>query len=393
MIFKNKSYFCSGYNAPGMSESLLLEQPLFFYIGIIALALLLVLTAIPSIIHTANKYQLFDASDLHRKTHRANISRLGGIAIFCSFTITVLLFATTVNYEQANFLLTSCIILFALGIKDDIYGVSPRTKFALQLVVSLILVVFGGFRLTILYGVFNIWNVDPIAGGLFTVALIIFINNAFNLIDGVDGLAGSTGAVVCLSFGIFFAMANELPYAFIAFAMFGAIMGFLVYNYAPAKIFMGDTGSLIIGLVCAVLAIKFIELNKIGAQGVQPYYFSAPSIAVAVLIVPIFDSLRIFFIRVLNKRSPFKGDRNHMHHRLLQAGFSATQIVLIAMTFNFAMICFALVYQELGNFMLISLQILICMVCNFMLTYLNGKKREKSYSIKDVILKDTLKIL
>jgi UDP-GlcNAc:undecaprenyl-phosphate GlcNAc-1-phosphate transferase len=367
-----------------------LDQPLLCYLAIVALALLLVLTTIPSIIHTANKYQLFDKADLYRKTHEVNISRLGGIAIFCSFTITVLLFATIVNYQQANFLITGCIILFALGIKDDIYGVSPRTKFALQFLVSLILVVFGGFSLSSLYGVFNIWDVNPIGGGLFSIALIIFINNSFNLIDGSDGLAGTIGAIVCLSFGVFFAIANELPYAFIAFAMFGAIIGFLIYNYAPAKIFMGDTGSLLIGLVSVVLAIKFIELNKIGATP-NPAFNSAPAIAVAVLIIPVFDSLRIFFIRLINKKSPFMGDRNHMHHRLQNMGFSANQIVLVAASFNFGMICFALICQNLGNFALIFLQIFICMIFNFVLTYVKGKRSEKKYGLMDVILKDTLR--
>lgn len=375
-----------------MLMQLLSDHPFLYYIAITALAFVLVLISIPSIIHTANKYNLFDAADLHRKIHQGNISRLGGIAIFCSFTITVLLFATTVNYQNANFLITSCIILFALGIKDDIYGVSPKTKFALQIIVSIILVVFGGYRLTSLYGVFNVYDVNWLAGGIFSIALIIFINNAFNLIDGVDGLAGTVGAIVCLSFGIFFALANDLPYAFIAFAMFGSIAGFLIYNYAPAKIFMGDTGSLIIGLVAVVLAIKFIELNKIGINP-TPRFYSAPAIAVAVLIIPVFDSLRIFFIRILDRKSPFKGDRNHIHHRLLKLGLNANQITGVAAAFNIGVILFTVMFQELGNFTLIVLQISVCMCFNFVLTYVQGKKSEKGYSLKHVILRDTFRIL
>lgn len=374
-----------------MPKQLFAEYPLVFYFSIVTLAFLLVRFAIPSIIHAANKHQLFDSVDLHRKEHKENISRLGGIGLFCGFTITVLLFATTVHYQEANFLIASSILLFALGIKDDIYGVSPSTKFALQIVVALILVVLGGFKLSSLYGVFNIWDVHPVAGGVFSVALIIFINNAFNLIDGVDGLAGTVGAIVNLCFGVFFALGNDVAYAFIAFSMLGAILGFLVFNYPPAKIFMGDTGSLIIGLVSAVLAIEFIETNKVGSFP-APYFNSAPAIAVAVLIVPVFDSLRIFFIRIINRKSPFKGDRNHIHHRLLRLGLNAKRILLVTVLFNVGMIAITVLLSDLGNFVLIFLQIGICMAFNMVLTYVKGRRVTKSYTVLDVFTKDTLKV-
>ncbi|MFD0941950.1 MraY family glycosyltransferase [Pedobacter boryungensis] len=367
-----------------------LQGNLIYYISIVGLAFLLSIAGIPSIIFTAIKYRLFDSSDGHRKSHRIHISRLGGVAIFCSFTITILLFATTVNYQQANFLITSCIILFGLGLKDDLYGVGPSTKFLLQLVVAIILVVLGGFKLTSLYGVFYVWEVNAIWGSLFSIVVIIFVNNAYNLIDGVDGLAGTLGAIATLSFGIFFAIANALPYAFIAFAMFGAVAGFLKFNYSPAKIFMGDTGALIIGLVCVILAIKFIELNKIGSLP-KPYFYSAPSIAVAVLIVPIFDSLRIFTIRILHKSSPFKGDRNHVHHRLQRLGFKSNKIVMVLGGFNIAMIFFAVELQRVGNFTLITLLISICIIMNAAITYAIGKRNNKNYKLIDVIFKDTFK--
>ena len=366
------------------------QSYIIYYVGIVGLSFLLVVSSIPSIIFTTIKYRLFDRADGYRKSHRLHISRLGGVAIFCSFAITTLLFAAMVDYKQANFLITSSIILFALGLKDDLYGVNPSTKFLLQIIVAAILVIAGGFRLTSFYGVFLIWEVAPLWGGLFSLGVIIFVNNAFNLIDGVDGLAGTLGAIATLCFGIFFAIAETLPYAFIAFAMFGAIVGFLIFNYHPAKIFMGDTGSLIIGLVCVVLAIKFIELNKIGAKP-DPNFYSAPAIAVAVLIIPIFDSLRIFFIRLLHKKHPFKGDRNHVHHRLQRLGFSTNQIVISLALVNILMILMALMLQEWGNFMLISTIISICVILNTIITFQLGKKRDKNYKFTDVIFNDTFK--
>lgn len=366
----------------------LLTGNLLYYFAIIGLSFLLAVSGIPSIIHIALKYRLFDNAESHRKSHRLQISRLGGVAIFCSFTITILLFATRVKYQEANFLITSCIILFGLGLKDDLYGVSAGTKFFLQMIVAIILVVLGDFRLSSLYGVFFLWEVHAIWGGLFSIVLIIFVNNAFNLIDGIDGLAGTIGVIGALSFGVFFAIGNELPYAFIAFAMAGAIAGFLVFNYSPAKIFMGDTGALLIGLVLIILAIKFIELNKIG-QIPNPNFYSAPAIAVAVLLVPVFDSLRIFFIRILHKKSPFTGDRNHVHHRLQQLGFSTKKIVVSLGLFNVAMIFFAVLLQNLGNFVLITLLFGICTILNVMITYTLGKKNNVQYQLSDILFIDT----
>lgn len=362
---------------------------LLYYLAIIGLAFILAVSGIPSIIQIALKYKLFDDADSHRKLHKTQISRLGGVAIFCSFTITILLFATTVDYKQANFLITSCIILFGLGLKDDMHGVTPKAKFFLQIIVAIILVMLGDFRLSSLYGVFFLWDVNMFFGGVFSIMLIIFVNNAFNLIDGIDGLAGTIGVITTLSFGVFFAIGDELPYAFIAFAMTGAISGFLVYNYPPAKIFMGDTGALLIGLVSVILAIKFIELNKIGTIA-HPNFLSAPAIAVSVIIVPVFDSLRIFFIRILHKKSPFTGDRNHLHHRLQQLGLSTKKILITLSTFNLGMIFFAVMLQHLGNFVLISLLITICVLCNAVLTYSLGKKNDPKYQLKDIVAKDTL---
>lgn len=366
----------------------LLQGHLVYYLAITVVAFLLSISGIPSIIFTAIKYRLFDSSDGYRKSHKVHISRLGGVAIFCSFTITTLLFATLADYKQANFLITSSIILFALGLKDDLYGVNPSTKFLMQLVVAVILVVAGEFRLSSLYGVFYVWEVNTLWGSLFSIVVIIFVNNAFNLIDGVDGLAGTLGALAMLSFGVFFAIADDFSYAFIAFAMFGAIAGFLIFNYAPAKIFMGDTGALIIGLVCVILAIKFIELNKVGALP-KPKFYSAPSIAVAVLLVPVFDSLRIFFIRILHRKPPFKGDRNHVHHRLLRLGMNANQIVITLGLFTITMVFTAVKLQHLGNFTLITLLISVCVLLNAAITYMIGKSSNSSYKPMDIFRKDT----
>lgn len=337
-----------------------------FYIAIALLACGIVVSCIPSIISVSKKYGLFDKNDMYRKIHKNDISRLGGLAIVTSFTIATLLFSTLVNFEEANFLITSCIILAALGLKDDVYGTNTSTKFILQFIVAIILVFFGGFRLTSLYGVLGVGEMPLIWGGMFSVILIIFLNNAFNLIDGIDGLAGAIGILANLIFGVLFALMNQINYAFIAFALAGAVAGFLKYNWYPAKIFMGDTGALIIGLVTAALAIKFIELNKF-ATNPTPFLYSAPAIAVSILIVPIFDSLRIFTVRILKGKSPFMGDRNHIHHRLERLGLKPPLIIVATGGMNVCIIAMAILMQNYGNFFLIFFIIGLCILFDLVL--------------------------
>ncbi|WP_316759805.1 MraY family glycosyltransferase [Pedobacter aquatilis] len=349
-----------------MLTDLLNSNPVFFYLAIFLLAGVTVVVSIPSIIFTSQKYNLFDTSDMHRKNHVNDISRLGGLAIVGSFIIITLLFSTLTAFKEANFLITSCIILAALGLKDDVYGSNTSTKFFLQLVVAFILVFFAGFRLTSLYGVLGIGDMNLIWGGVFSVILIIFLNNAFNLIDGIDGLAASIGIIANLIFGVIFALMDQIPYAFIAFALAGSVAGFLKSNWYPAKIFMGDTGALIIGLVTAALSIKFIELNKFSEKP-DPFIFSAPAIAVAILIVPIFDSLRIFTVRILKGKSPFDGDRNHIHHRMERLGIKNPIIILITATLNIGMVAMTVIMRHLGNFFLIFFIIGLCVIFDFIL--------------------------
>jgi UDP-N-acetylmuramyl pentapeptide phosphotransferase/UDP-N-acetylglucosamine-1-phosphate transferase len=165
---------------------------------------------------------------------------------------------------------------------------------------------------------------------------IVGITNSFNLIDGVNTLAGGLGILITSIFGWWF-FTNGFPeYSLIAFSLTGALLGFLYYNKTPAKIFMGDTGSLLIGIVCSVLAIKFIEINR-----AKSIVTSAPVVAFGIMIVPLFDTLRVFVIRILNKKSPFSPDKNHLHHLLLRRGYSHHQVAIILISFNGLLAFFA----------------------------------------------------
>lgn len=352
-----------------------------YYSFIIFISAFVSFIAIPSIIFTANQRHLYDDLDTERKNHKSGISRLGGVAIFCSFTIISLLFARYDDVLPTNILLTSCIILFAIGLKDDLAGSGPVTKFIIQFLVAAIMVLLGGVRLTSLYGVFDIWTIDFYTGVCFSILTIMFIVNAFNLIDGIDGLAGTIGLVVNLTFAIMFLHMKEAELATLAFSMVGALIGFLYYNYTPSRIFMGDTGSLLIGLISVVLAIKFIELNKFIPNSPKPVFISAPAIAVSVLIIPLFDTLRVFVLRILKRKSPFSADRNHIHHRILRLGFTHLQATMALAGTNVLFIYLAISLRHLGNSTLIFLFLLICMMINWITTFLIRVVKRRSVKI------------
>jgi len=363
-------------------QDFLHAYPVIAYTFIVAFSAVVTLLAIPSILHVARERHLYDDLGSFRKHHDHGIPRLGGIAIFVSFTITSLLFGFADKSLPVNYILGACIILFAMGMKDDLTGVNSSTKFLLQFIVGTILVVLGNIRITSLYGILGIYELPYIISVLISILLITLIVNAFNLIDGIDGLAATTAIIANCTFGALFVYMHQYQLALVSLALVGAVAGFLKYNLSPAKIFMGDTGSLLLGLISAVMAIKFIELNKLPGARIEAIY-SAPALTVAVLIGPVFDTLRVFTLRIANGKSPFDADRNHIHHRILRLGYSHIQTTLILAGFNAVSIVIVLLFSNAGNLALILIIFLISMLFNWLVTYLLRSKERESMALRN----------
>lgn len=317
------------------------------YALLISSSILISLATIPSIIHVAGLHNLYDNLTEHRKKHRHQTPRLGGIAIFVSFTITLLLFGNTDESLPVNYLLAACILMFAMGIKDDLCGVNPGTKIGLQFLAALILVVPGEIRISSLYGLFDIYELSPMVSIAISILFIIFITNAFNLIDGIDALAATTGIIVNGTFAILFIHMQQMELAAIAITITGAILGFMKFNLSPAKIFMGDTGSLLIGLVSSVMALKFLSLEEASDTFHQPY--ATPAIVIIILMGPISDTFRVLLIRTSNGVSPFTADRNHTHHMMLRLGLSHLQATSILAIINITGILLTVLFANHGN--------------------------------------------
>lgn len=303
--------------------------------------------SIPVIIKIARIKKLVDIPD-SRKIHKAPIPSLGGFGIFAGFVLALLVSVPFASAAGLQYFVAAAFILYLVGLKDDVIIITPLKKLLGQLAAAFIIVQKAGIRIESFHGILGV-NELPYAVSLFlTYFAIILIVNAFNLIDGVDGLAGTLGIVSSLLFGIYFYFAHETLYAVMGLSLVGALSSFLLFNYTPAKIFMGDTGSMLIGLVNAVLVIHFIKIAD--APGAALPVVSAPVIGCAILCVPLFDTLRVFTIRIfLHRRSPFSPDRNHIHHLLLDCGFSHSMTTLCLAGYNLGVIMLAFALRDVGN--------------------------------------------
>ena len=249
-------------------------------------ALSLTYLAIPSIIDISKKKHLFDEPG-ERRSHTVSTPSLGGIAIFAGTIFSIILWTPfKEDFGELQYILCAFIIIFLIGAKDDIDPISPSKKFIGEIFAAAILVFRANIRITSLYGLFGIDEIPYVASVILSIFTIIVIINAFNLIDGINGLSGSVGLIICFTFGFWFYKVDRIELAIVAFSLAGSIVAFLRYNVTPAKIFMGDTGALLLGLVGAILAIEFIEMHKMISTKYQNFN-SAPAVAIAILILPL----------------------------------------------------------------------------------------------------------
>ncbi len=280
-------------------------------------AFVVTLVTIPPIISLIKKYRLYDMPNA-RKEHSAPIPTMGGIAIVAGMMMALFLwFPFSNGVGQISFFF-SIVVLFALGIMDDLKDLSAKYKFIVQAGLAA-LIALSGIRIISFDGLFGIYDLPVTAQYTFTFLALVGITNAFNLIDGIDGLAGGLGFMSLVTVGIFLTMSGDVNTALIAFALAGGILAFMYFNLNPARIFMGDTGSLVLGFVVAVLCIRLMQVNTFVANPVVPH---APVFVLGIVLIPVFDTIRVFATRVWKGNSPFKADKTHIHHLLTNQGFS-----------------------------------------------------------------------
>ena len=312
-----------------------------------SLALVISLYAVPVVIRIVRALKLFDKPN-ERSAAVCPVPTLGGIAIFLSFLFASAIALSGNEMPGYIYIIIAVTLMFFVGLKDDILDISPYKKITAQLISAAIIIFLAKIRFTNLHGFLGIGEIGMVSSVLLTAFVIIVLINAFNLMDGIDGLAAGLSMLAAAIFGSWFFISGHIDYAIFSVSLIGAIAGFFYFNvYGKAnKIFMGDTGSLVLGTIMAVIVIKFNELN---IDQTQPFAIaSAPAVSFGILIYPLADTIRVFIIRLLQSKSPFEADKNHLHHRLLTLGFSHKSATYTIMGMNTLFIIPVFAFHHIG---------------------------------------------
>jgi UDP-N-acetylmuramyl pentapeptide phosphotransferase/UDP-N-acetylglucosamine-1-phosphate transferase len=328
----------------------------------VAFTLLVSFRLYPIIIYVVNRKGLMDDPD-ERSAHSNKVPTLGGMGLFIVFSLTVMLLSVLADLSRPELLklvslLAATLLLLIMGVKDDLVLMSPKKKLVGQLLAVSMVIFLSDIRITHFQGLLGIGELPYWVSVFFTFFVFILVINAVNLIDGIDGLAGSIAVLSSITFGIFFLLNEQYLLSLISFALIGSLIGFLYYNLSNTqKLFMGDSGSLLIGFLLAYQGVAFLGVNE---NALTSFAIpNAPILLLAILSYPLLDTLRVFSIRVWQKRSPFSADRNHIHHRLLDLGNAHEQATLIVSVLNISIIGLVLLLDDLNINVQLVISVLI----------------------------------
>ena len=312
-----------------------------------------------------------------RRIHKKITPSLGGVAIFFGFTIGCLCWSIDPRSSIVILLLPVLIIPFIIGLLDDLIHLRPAAKLIAQATTASLIFFFLDIRLISFYGLFGDGQVPEPVSYLLTLFTVILITNSLNLIDGIDGLAATFSFVACVFFGSWFYFAGHYPFALLCLSLAGGILAFLFQNWEPSNIFMGDTGSLVIGTMLSVLAIVFINENYALEQEHPLRFDSSVATAICVLIIPLADTTRIIIIRFFMGLSPFTPDKRHIHHALIRLGLNHRRAVYVLTLFHVFMLGLAIFFRSWDEWfllaMVVTITILLCVFLNRLLLK-NGQK-------------------
>ena len=376
-------------------------------------------TLMPIVMKVSIKKQLVVKPN-KRSSHIGRIPNVGGMNIFSTFFITFLICAIppvifssfTANEYNPNsqLALAGFFTIFMVGFIDDMIDISPKSKFIGEFLSAFIIVVLAGVRLTHLHGFLGISYIDSDhiwMSYIASVFLFVLLTNSINLIDGVDGLATGMGILISLFFGIYFqttgayeltnnniSAANSLTnLSIMAYTLIGALSIFFIYNVFGGtsknrkrkmfrrKIFMGDSGSLLLGAIIYVFVISFCQYNVSQdiAKQLSPYYVNAsPAVAFCALAVPLFDTLRVMITRIKKGDSPFKADKNHAHHLLLSLGMKHWQVTVTLISVNATFIIIGILGKNLPNWELGGITVLLAIAYTFLMWRVVDVKKKKA---------------
>jgi len=340
---------------------------------------LITFLTIPLIIKFFTKVNILDLPE-RRKIHAVETPTMGGLSIYLGTIISLILFANFSDLSDYKFLLGGLMLMFLLGFRDDIYSLNATQKFIFQIFAAFLVVYFGEIRIVSLYGMMGIEELPYLVSILFSVFMIVAFTNAYNLIDGIDGLAGGLGVIATLFFSVWFLVSGYNFLFILSISLLGSLIAFLLFNWSPSKIFMGDTGSLVLGFIISVFSIAFVRNNDLLPE-ISYFKVNNPfAIITAILIIPFYDTTRVFILRILDKKSPFTPDKRHIHHILLKQGFDHSSASIILIFSNLSILFLAFMFNQVTEIMIIGVMVAIMIGIGFYFErrLINFKKLERA---------------
>lgn len=295
-----------------------MEELVFVAALPVFIASLVVFLIHPRLVKIAKMKQIVDNPNA-RKLNKVPVPVLGGVGVFFGLMFGLGVAGYYVQGMEIQFeLIIAMMVMLYTGVGDDIMDISPTARFALQICTVCMMMFLCGIYIDNFHGLWNIYRLPVAVAVVLTLVSGVGIINSINLIDGVDGLCSGYGMFASLLFGICFVRMGDMSYAVLAFSMFGALIPFMMHNMfgAKYKMFLGDGGSLVLGFICSLYVMRIIQSGSDHITG------STVSFTLAVLAIPVFDTLRVMTARMLKGRSPFSADKTHLHHMFIGLGFS-----------------------------------------------------------------------
>jgi len=306
-----------------------------------------------------------------RRSHRNKIPVLGGVSIYFVLFFTILIVSQYLiliieieRFIQLYYFGFASSILFSVGLIDDVYGLKPRIKLFFQLIASYVLICITDILIIdSMYGLFGIFKLQPIISCPLTIFIFIVFVNMLNLIDGIDGLASGISIVALAFFGIISFLSNNNVSLILSIAGLGSLLPFFYYNvYSNKKIFLGDNGSLLLGILLIYLTLDFLSFDTTGILLIGN---NKIIILMSLFSYPLVDTIRIFIVRILRKKSPFSADKNHIHHHLLRLGYSHKRASTFILMYTCLITIISLFFmkQNINTSFVILLILSVTMIC------------------------------
>jgi UDP-GlcNAc:undecaprenyl-phosphate/decaprenyl-phosphate GlcNAc-1-phosphate transferase len=315
----------------------------------------------PLVISWLHKLELTDKPDI-RKIHKGEKPSFGGAPVFISFLFSAIVWVNLTEWKYIKYLLLAQVVIILFGLRDDLKPLRPIYKLIGQIMAAAVVIFFFDIRIKCLYGFMGIDEIPAIFSYAISFIAIIGITNSFNLIDGIDGLAGTVASIIFIVLGVWFYLIGDKIFSIIAFAMLGGLLAFLIYNWQPSKIFMGDTGSLFIGITLSMFVIHFMNVNE-QLPAENPFRFmNTIAAALCFLMPPLLDTIRVIIIRLVKGHSPFHPDKNHIHHVFIRIGLPHQSATLIIASIHIGFITLAVVFSNVVDMYVVPVVLVISAV-------------------------------